>query len=144
MTMPRPKKPTKAQLAKLNPQAPVVFLLNGERVLTEIAELAKLHIAGLLEVEPEAVKATLELGPGGKVIPEFNVEMPNAGAIERQYIQKGIAEVWLGWCKQELADRLRGLSEVRRYAPEEASPNASPEAHSGPEKASEEPTPEGG
>jgi hypothetical protein len=111
------KKLTKAQILKLNPRPSVVFLLNRERVLGEMATLAKMHIAELLDVKVEQVTCDLELR-GGKIIPTFNVDAPQAGALEAQYIQKGIAEVWLGWAKRELVDRLRGLGEVRRYGEE--------------------------
>ncbi len=131
------KKPTKAEIAKATPRPPLVFLLNRERVLAELAELAKLHISGLLEVEPKAVTAKLELAPGGKVIPEFKVDIPTAGAIETEFIRKGIAEVWLGWCKKELVDRLGGLNEVRRHATEETKTEASTQTPAG-EKTSEE------
>lgn len=123
----KPKKPTKAKVQKLQPKTAVVFLLNAERVLAEIAELAKLHISEILKVEPTAVTCSLELAKGGKVIPTFNVDAPDAGAWEKKYIQEGIAEVWLGWAKQELVDRLSGLSEVRRDATEEDRPDTSPE-----------------
>lgn len=119
----------------------VIFLLNPERVLAEIAELAKLHISEILKVESTAVTVDLELVPGGKVIPTFNVDVPNVGALEKQFVQKGIAEVWLGWAKQELVDRLRGLREVRDYdITKKNSSHASSETSE--EKSSEETIPE--
>lgn len=139
----KPKKPTKAEVTKLHPREPVVFLLNAERVLAEVAELAKLHISEILKVEPTAVTCSLELAKGGKVIPTFNVEAPEAGAWEKDYIQKAIAEVWLGWAKQELVDRLSGLSEVRRDGTEEDRPDTSPkEAQE--EEAGQDPAPTDG
>ena len=91
----------------------MIFLLNSERVLAEVAELARCHISEILRVKPEVVSVKLELAPGGKIIPEFNVEMPQVGALEREYVQQGIKEVWLGWAKRELIERLAGLSDVR-------------------------------
>ena len=121
------KKPTKAQIRKLYPRVPFVFLLNGERVLSEIAELAKLHIAKLLDVDPRQVTARLEL-ERGKVIPTFDVDMPQAGALERQYIQSAIVEVWLGWAKRELVDRLSGLGDARSYGEDQANSCSEEEA----------------
>lgn len=91
----------------------MIFLLNSERVLAEVAELSRLHISEILRVEPKVVSVKLELAPGGRIIPEFNVEVPAAGALERQYIQQGIEAVWLGWAKRELVERLAGLGEIR-------------------------------
>ena len=97
----------------------MIFLLNHERVLAEVAELARLHISGMLKVEPQVVAVQLELAPGGRIRPQFDVAVPpDAGALEKKFIQQAIAEVWLGWAKQELIDRLRGLNEVRAYVQE--------------------------
>lgn len=117
------------------PSSPLVFLLNHERVLGEIAELAKLHISGLLGVEFDQVAVEWELAAGGKVTSTFSVQLPSdAGAIEKQYVQKGIAEVWLGWAKRELIDRLRGLGEVRRYGDSKANSGADSREALEPEK----------
>lgn len=91
----------------------MIFLLNNERVLAEVAELARCRISEILRVEPKNVSVKLELAPGGKIIPEFNVEVPHVGSLERVYIQQGIEEVWLGWAKRELLERLAGLSDRR-------------------------------
>jgi len=92
----------------------MVFLLNRERVLTEMAELSRLHISGLLSVDPSAVTASFELRPeDSTVVPEFNVSTPTSGALEVEYVKQAIAEVWNGWAKQELIDRLNGLAEMR-------------------------------
>lgn len=103
----------------------MIFLLNNERVLAEVAELARCHISEILRVKPEVVSVKLELAPGGKIIPEFNVGVPEVGALERTYIQQGIEEVWLGWAKRELLERLAGLIDIRkRWSKDHGAPEA--------------------
>ena len=114
-----------------------MFLLNNECVLAEIAELAKLHISGLLELKPEAVTSEIGLAPGGKVIPTFNVNVSDAGPIERKYVEQAIAEVWLGWAKRELTERLIGIREVRRHGFEENTSSKSGEEIGGEKETSE-------
>ena len=93
----------------------MIFLLNNERVLAEISMLARMHIAELLQVDPKAVTSSLELAPNGKIVVAFDVDTPVSGALELEMIQDSIAAVWLGWAKQELVDRLRGLGDVRKH-----------------------------
>ena len=66
--------------------------------------------------------------------PARQPEGVSAGAIEQEFIRKGIAEVWLGWCKRELVDRLKGLSEVR-HVQKEASPDSGPQGKEAGEEA---------
>lgn len=90
----------------------MIFLLNNERVLSEVLELARLKISGILSVRPDEVLAELEVADG-KLRPKFQLKLDNPGALEKEYIQKCMADVWLNLVKPELASRLMGLSEVR-------------------------------
>lgn len=118
----------------------MILLLNNERVLAELVELAKRHISALLGVNPEAVSVEIELAPGGVVRPQFQYQAPDdAGALEKEYIQQCMAEVWLGWAKAELIDRLRGLKEVRhgfRRQSDNTSQDSSSESNTSPESES--------
>lgn len=99
----------------------MIFLLNPERVLTEVAEVARCHIAELTSVSPDRVDFRLEFDPSGKrVVPSISVAPDgDPTALEMQMIQGAIRDVWLGWAKQALVERLNGLA-VRRDGAEEA------------------------
>lgn len=100
----------------------MIYLLNNERVVREILELSMLRLSGILGVEPSKIRVGLKV-TDGKIVPEFNVEMEAAGALEEKYIQKAIADVWLLVAKPEMEARLRGMHEVR-YGFKEIVPNA--------------------
>jgi len=99
----------------------MIFLLNKERVLAEVGELARLHISGILKVKPEFVSVQFEL-VDGKIKPRFDVKTEVSGAWEQDYIQNTMQSVWSGWAKEELVNRLMGLEDVR-FGFQKDSPN---------------------
>jgi len=91
----------------------MIAILNSEIVMYEMAELARLHIARLLNLEPGEVHPRFVLD-GDRVGVEFGVDMPdNAGAWEKEQVSGAIVSVWQGWAKAELEKRLQGLGDRR-------------------------------
>jgi len=89
----------------------MIFLLNNERVLLEIMELARLRIAQESGIAQAQVEARLEV-KGRKITPTFRLEGEIAGALEKSYTEQLMRDVWRG-VQIEMIERLRGLLEVR-------------------------------
>lgn len=89
----------------------MIFLLNRERILMEMLELAKLKISGKLKIPESEIVAGVTLTKDNKLAPEFKIN----SAIEAN--DKIYAEVitneW-GVLRGELEARLAGL-ESNRY-----------------------------
>ncbi len=98
----------------------MIFLLNRERVLSEVMELARLRIAGALKVDPDKVEAKVEVD-GAKLMPNFSADVETSGALEVDYLQKTMADTWLTVAKPQLVERLAGLSEGRYVGEEKES-----------------------
>jgi hypothetical protein len=96
----------------------LIFLLNRERVLLEVVELARLKIAGVLRVPAEAVSAHLER-KDDKASPVFDISMDEAKGLTQDMVREVIASVYAE-TSMELANRLAGLSETRRALGEAA------------------------
>jgi hypothetical protein len=90
----------------------MIFLLNRERVLVEVVELARLKIAGLLRVPASSVTARLDL-KDGKVSPVFEVETKEALGIPQAAVQEVIASIYAE-TMTEFAARMEGLRMTRR------------------------------
>lgn len=90
----------------------MVFLLNQERVFSEILELTRLRIARMLGVQPDDVSAELEFADG-RFRPKFQIEAGKCGLLDPRFTQKCMADIWLDVVKPKLVVRLAGLNEVR-------------------------------
>lgn len=86
----------------------MIFLLNNERVLSEILELTKLKISESLGISESRVHVKVEL-EDGVVKPSFGID--DTDAVESQ-AQDAIREVW-GQLRLELAARMKGLNSRR-------------------------------
>jgi hypothetical protein len=89
----------------------MIFLLNTERVLLEIMELARLRISQESGVALDQIEARLE-AIEHKIIPTFKLAGEIAGALEKSYTEQLMRDVWRG-VQIEMVERLRGLLEVR-------------------------------
>jgi hypothetical protein len=89
----------------------VIFLLNRERVLLEVLELARLKIASLLNVPAQAVAARMELN-AGKVSPVFEVRSDEAQELSEEAVGEAIASVY-SRIMEEYAIRLDGLQTTK-------------------------------
>ena len=89
----------------------MIFLLNRERVLLEVVELARLKIAGVLMVPSRAVTARLEM-KSGSLVPVFDVDAEQAKGPSREELREVIATVY-GETTVELSGRLAGLEMSR-------------------------------
>jgi len=94
----------------------MIFLINHERVLLEMLELAKHKISEILEVELNDVKAILEV-VDNRIKPYFDVQLSTTQSFEKAFVERAIAGVWTE-VKRELVKRLAGLKD-RRYAEKE-------------------------
>ena len=83
------------------------FLLNTERVLLEVMELARLRISNELGLPPEKVSVRFSL-EGGKVVPFFDVDSD----ISELEVQSAIKAIW-GQLLKELSTRINGLGDRR-------------------------------
>jgi len=98
----------------------MIFLINEERVVAEVLELARLKISGILGVKPDDVEATVEV-KDGRIRPNFNLRIASDKKFEVAFVQRTMAAVWQEEIKPELVARLRGLTEGR-YGFEKAAP----------------------
>lgn len=90
----------------------MIFLINRERVLLEVVELARLKIAALLDLPAQAVAARMEL-EAGKVSPVFEVASGHARERSEGHIRDVVASVYAR-TMEEYAARLEGLEMTRR------------------------------
>jgi hypothetical protein len=90
----------------------VLFLLSQERVILEMLQLAKLHMAKILKLEETKIRVAVEVSEG-KLYPKFEVDQAVSGQWEVEYVQGVIREVWEGWAREQMNERLRGLYEER-------------------------------
>jgi hypothetical protein len=90
----------------------VIFLLNRERVLLEVVELARLKIAALLKLPGPAVSARIEL-KAGRLSPVFEVASDMARGLSEVDVREAIASVREG-TRAELTTRLEGLQITRQ------------------------------
>ena len=89
----------------------MIFLLNRERVVAEVLELARRLIASRAKLDLNVV----EVSCGWKedrIVPTFAIKVKPEGALEAKWYQEAISETWAG-VRPELYRRLQGLSEVR-------------------------------
>jgi len=101
----------------------MLFLLNQERVLAEVMELAKKKISGILKVDENEMRVWLDW-KNGVIQPNFQV-VASGVEDEKDEVTKVMADVWLNKLKPELIQRLRGLSELRYGFEEKESPTES-------------------
>jgi hypothetical protein len=104
----------------------VLFLLNQERVILEMLQLARMHMAKILKLDENKVRVSVEVSEG-RLHPKFEVDQAVSGQWEVEYVQGVIREVWEGWARDQLNERLRGLREERigcARRPQEAKPPA--------------------
>lgn len=90
----------------------MIFLLNHERVFSEIFELSRMLIAQKLSLPLANVHVKVEVVEG-KLTPRFEIKQPTSGPLEEKIFRDVTAEVW-ALLKRELLVRLAGLQE-RRY-----------------------------
>lgn len=83
----------------------MIFLINRERVLKEMMELARLKIATALNISDRLVTAEIKI-EDGKLIPKFKVDNAQVGSVV--LIKRVIESVYIE-IKQELAYRLKAL-----------------------------------
>jgi hypothetical protein len=89
----------------------MIFLLNRERVLLEVIQLARLKIASLLNVPAQAVAARMEL-KAGMVSPVFEVSPDETKEFSEEAVRNAIASVY-DRVMDECATRLDGLQMTR-------------------------------
>lgn len=91
----------------------MIFLLNTERVLTEIVALTKIRVAEIIGGRPENIRVELEI-VDGKLRAKFDVEVAeDAMPLEKETAEKACSEYWMGKAKPELIARMHGLREKR-------------------------------
>jgi hypothetical protein len=90
----------------------MIFLLNRERILLEVVELARLKIAALLDVDPARVTTRIELNEG-KVSPVFEVASEGAEELAEGRVRDVVAAVY-SRTMTEYTARLEGLQMTRR------------------------------
>lgn len=90
----------------------VLFLLGQERVILEMLHLARMHMARILKIKETEIKMRVT-AEGGRLHPTFEVDQAVSGQWEVEYIQGVIREVWEGWARDQLHERLRGIYESR-------------------------------
>jgi len=86
----------------------MIFLLNRERVIMEILELAKLKIALRLKIPESDIVAGVVLDKDKKLIPDFKINTAVVGN-DKAYAE-ALADVW-GNLRKELQARLDGLGD---------------------------------
>lgn len=86
----------------------MIFLLNRERVLSEILELTKLQISKQLGVSESKVHIKVDL-ENGSIKPSFGIDED----VDPIRVKSVIGDVW-GVLREELANRLQDLN-TRRY-----------------------------
>lgn len=82
----------------------MIFLLNRERVLSEIMELATLQISKRLNIPESKVHSNVELD-GDRIKPSFGID----GDVVSDDANDAIGDVW-GVLRVELTNRLLGLN----------------------------------
>jgi len=98
---------------------PGIFLLNYERVFSEIARLVRSHVSELAQVDFVQVHVHFEIDADKKLLPVITIDQDDVGALERQSWEQIIAGVWRGWAKKELESRLKGMGQVRQWGENE-------------------------
>jgi len=91
----------------------MIFLLNRERVIMEVLEIARFKISKALGVSPRDVKTRVEI-QNGKLSPVFDVAKGNLNATEDE-VREAVASIYAG-ITTELAERLEGLQSTRSAA----------------------------
>lgn len=86
----------------------MIFLLNKERVLLEVTELARLRLAGWLAIDPAQVKARFELGKNNTPKPVFDINTEGCALGSRQ-VEESTKAIY-GLMKEQLVDRLGDLN----------------------------------
>jgi hypothetical protein len=90
----------------------MIFLLNVERVFSEVLTLARVEIAHVLGLSIDQVSVTLERD-GNRIVPNFGVNTEVDTAFEEELISKVVREIWLEKVKPECEARLEGLFQTR-------------------------------
>jgi len=89
----------------------MLFLMNRERVVSEVLEIVRRMIAQRAKLDLREVEVGCEL-EGDKVLPTFSIRVKPAGALEAKWYQEIITGCWLA-VRPELVRRLAALGEVR-------------------------------
>ena len=89
----------------------MIFLLNTERVLTEIFNLSRFKLAQAFNIHPDTVTVTVNI-EDGKFKPRFDLPEQLSAEYTTEEIQEMISRIWIN-LKAELFIRLRGLQERR-------------------------------
>ena len=89
----------------------MIVLLNKERVVYEVVELARLKMAGIMRVPSSAVEAKIEL-KGGLLSPTFAIDREQAKGLKSEQMRDVMSTVYTN-LKAELKSRLNGLEERR-------------------------------
>jgi len=97
--------------AKSKPNTGMIFLLNQERVVYEVVELARLKMVGVLQVPSSAVEASLEM-KDGKLVPSFGVNMADAEGVSEEQAKEVMRLAYVT-LKDEMTLRMEGLVDRR-------------------------------
>ena len=97
----------------------MIFLLNTDRVISEIVELSKIRISAIIGCGPEDIRVDLEIVDGKLRVNIKAVAADNATTLEEESIKRAISEYWGGKARPELIARMKGLKECRRGGEEE-------------------------
>lgn len=93
----------------------MIFLLNAERVISEIATLAKIRISETIGgIGPDQVMVELSVNDSGDLTTSFKVNIAeDATELEQERAEHAVRDYWMGTGKPELINRLKGLRERR-------------------------------
>jgi len=90
----------------------MIVLCNKQRVLREMMEWAKLRLAQILKVHPDAIDARWEINATGGMVPAFDIDTSICDGVEDRMINEVIQNV-AHQMKLEMGIRMRGLSDRR-------------------------------
>ena len=91
----------------------MIFLLNTDRVISEIVELSKIRISAIIGCSPEDIRVDLEIVDGKLRINIKAVAADDATTLEEESIKRAISEYWGGKARPKLIARMRGLKDTR-------------------------------
>ena len=90
----------------------MLILMTQTAVANEVLELGRYRLAKVLTVPLSAVKAQWDL-EGGKIVPNFQVDVTEAKGLSEKEVLAGIETVWKFELAWKLQDRLKGVSQRR-------------------------------
>lgn len=95
----------------------MIFLINHERVIYEILELARLKISGILKVPPDAIRVSVEV-EDGKLCPNVEIDPSQVEGVTPVQVRSVISTIY-DRLKIDLRVRLTAMKRKREsYLPD--------------------------